>query len=294
MTPRQQFRRLLREPGIRLQPVVYDPLGARIAEDVGFEMIALGGFAVGAHLATTEPLASLDDFARITRSIALVCRLPIMVDAGAGYGEPLHVMHAVRVLEQAGAASLHIEDQYFPKRVRYHRGIEEIVPAAEMVDKIRAALQARTDPDLLIVARTDAMRTDGYDEGIRRARLYLEAGAEAIMIFPNDEEETRRTPRDLPGVPLVYVNSTGNRFGRGVYPATQLEEMGWKIVYDAISAVNVTARAMRQYLTRLKETGDSGLHGEEITQVRAELERTIGLERLYELEERGVGADPPV
>ena len=147
MTKREQFRRLLREPGIRLQPVVYDPLGARIAEDVGFEMIALGGFAVGAHLATPSrwPRSTTSRGSR-ARS-AWSAGLPIMVDAGAGYGEPLHVMHTVRVLEQAGAASLHIEDQYFPKRVRYHRGIEEVVPAGEMVaKKLRAALQARTDP----------------------------------------------------------------------------------------------------------------------------------------------------
>jgi methylisocitrate lyase len=291
MTRRQRFRRLLSEPGARIQPVVYDPMGARIAEDVGFEMIALGGFAVGAHLAISEPLCSLEEFARITRSINLVCNLPIMVDAGAGYGEPLHVMHTVRVLEQAGASSLHIEDQYFPKRVGYHRGIEEIIPAAEMVDKIRAALRARTDPDLVIVARTDAMRTHGYDEVIRRARDYMRAGAEAIMLFPNDEAETRSAPRDLPSTPLIYVNSTGNRFGRGVFPAARLGEWGWKIVYEAISSVNVAAGAMRRYLTTLKNTGESGLDPDEARAVRDELERTIGLHELYALEGGAFGHD---
>ena len=249
-------------------------------------MIALGGYAVGAHLAITEPLASLDEFARITRSISLVSGLPIMVDAGAGYGEPLHVMHTVRVLEQAGAASIHLEDQYFPKHVRYHQGIEDVIPAEEMVKKLRAALAARSDPDFLVVARTDAMRTDGYDEGIRRARLYVEAGAEAIMLFPNDEAETKAAPKDLPGVPLVYVNSTGNSFGRGVFPAGQLQEWGWKIVYDAISSVNVTARAMREYLATLKATGESGLEVKSVTKVRREVERTIGLEALYKVEEK--------
>jgi methylisocitrate lyase len=287
MSKRQVFRALLAQPGVQLQPVVYDPLGARIAEDVGFHLIALGGFAVGAHLAITEPLSSLDDFARIARSIDLVCKLPLMVDAGAGYGEPLHVRHTVRTLEQAGAASLHLEDQYFPKRVGYHRGVEEIIPAADMVAKIRAAVEARSDPDLVIVARTDAMRTDGYDEGIRRARLYAEAGAEAIMLFPNDEAETKATPQDLPGVPLVYVNSTGNKFGRGVFAAGQLEEWGWKIVYDAISSVNVTARAMRDYLSTLHATGESGLHTDEVRQVRSELERIIGIDALHRMEETG-------
>jgi methylisocitrate lyase len=292
MQTRATFRRLLSEPGILVQPAVYDPLGARIAEDVGMRLIGLGGYAVGAHLAVSEPLASLEDMARITRQISLVCNLPIMVDAGAGWGEPLHVMHTVRVLEQAGAASLHIEDQYYPKRVGYHRGVEEVVPTEEMVGKIRAALRARSDPDFVIVARTDAMRTHDYDEGIRRARAYLEAGAEAILLFPNNEAETRAAPKDLPGVPLVYVNSTGNRFGRGVFAAGQLEAWGWKIVFDAISSVNVTAAAMRTYLTSLRDIGESGLEHDEVVKVRQDVERTIGLDTLYKIEVVDVTTGP--
>lgn len=285
MEQRKRFRKMLGEPGLELQPAVFDPLGARIAEDVGFNLIGLGGYAMGAHLAITEPLVSLDEAARITRQITHVCKLPMMVDAGAGWGEPLHVMHTVRVLEQAGAASLHLEDQHYPKRVSYHRGVEEIIPAEEMVQKIRAAIQARRDPDFVIVARTDAMRTDGYEEGIRRARLYLEAGADAILCFPNDEAETIAAPKDLPGVPLVYVNSTGNRFGRGVFPAEQLDKWGWKIVFDAISAINVTAAAMRDYLSTLKRTGSSGLDHDKVVEVRKEVERCIGLNELYEIED---------
>lgn len=288
MNVRKKFRQMLAEPGILVQPAIYDPLGARIAQEAGIRCIGLGGYAMGAHLAITEPLVSLDEAARITRQIMAVANLPIMVDAGAGWGEPLHVMHTLRTLEQAGAASLHIEDQYYPKRVSYHRGVEEVIPAEEMVGKIKACVSARTDPDFVIVARTDAMRTDGYDEGIKRARAYIEAGADAILCFPNDEEETIRAPKDLPGVPLVYVNSTGNSFGRGVFPAPQLEAWGWKIVFDAISAINVTAGAMRTYLSTLAATGDSGLRHEEVATVRKAVERTIGLEELYKLEDETV------
>jgi 2-methylisocitrate lyase-like PEP mutase family enzyme len=285
---RQRFKALLERPGLIPQPAVFDPLGARIAEDVGFEALDLGGYAMGAHLASTEPLLSLDMVAHITRQITTVSSLPLMVDAGAGWGEPVHVMHAVRVLEHAGAASIHLEDQQYPKRVHYHKGIEHIVSLEEMVDKVRAAVQARRDPDFVICARTDAMRTDGYDEGIRRAAAYVEAGAEAIMLFPNNEEETRRAPIDLPGVPLVYVNSTGNRFGRGVYALEDLEEWGWKFVNDAITMINVTGRAMRQFLTTWKETGEAGVDAEEITRVRKEIEDTIGLEAYYRVEEETV------
>jgi 2-methylisocitrate lyase-like PEP mutase family enzyme len=285
---RRRFRELLKRPGIIVQPVVYDAFLARIAEYVGFEAVGLGGYALGAHLASSEPLLSLDDVAAATRSITRVCSLPLMVDAGAGYGEPLHVMHTVRVLEQAGAASLHIEDQIFPKRVHYHKGVEHVVPVEEMVAKIRAAVAARTDPDLVIVARTDAMRTDGYEEGIRRARIYMEAGADMIMLFPNDEAETRRTPVDLPGVPLIYVNSSGNRLGRGVFSAQQLASWGWKLVSDAISATNVVARSVRALFQTLKETGATGLDQQEMIEVRKFVEDVIGLDRLYKIEEETV------
>jgi methylisocitrate lyase len=285
---RVRYKELLAGSGIVQQPAVYDPLGARIAEDVGFEALDLGGYAMGAHRASTEPLLSLDMVAHITRSITQVSGLPLMVDAGAGWGEPFHVMHAVEVLEQAGAASIHLEDQQYPKRAHYHKGIEHVITQDEMVQKVKAAVAARRDPNFVVCARTDAMRTHGYDEGIRRAAAYVEAGAESIMLFPNNEEETRRAPRDLEGVPLVYVNSTGNRFGRGVYPVDQLEEWGWRFVNDAITLINVTGRAMREFLTRWKETGDAGVEADEIRRVRKEIEDTIGLERYYQIESETV------
>lgn len=284
MEKRKAFRKLLNEKGCFVQPAVYDPLGARIAEEAGIKLLGLGGYAMGAHLAVTEPLTSLEDAARITRQISLVSGLPLMVDAGAGWGEPLHVMHTVRTLEAAGAASIHLEDQYYPKRVSYHRGVEEVIDMEEMVQKLKAALRARRDPDFVIVARTDAMRTHGYDEGIRRARAYVKAGAEAILCFPNDEAETKSVAKDLPGVPLVYVNSTGNSFGRGVFPAPLLGEWGWRVVFDAISAINVVARALREYMTTLQATGESGLVQADVVKVRKEVERTIGLEELYRIE----------
>lgn len=285
---RARFRELLSRPGIVAQPVIFDPLGARIADEVGFEGLGLGGYAMGAHLASSEPLLSLEDVAAITRRITNVTSLPLMVDAGAGWGEPVHVMHTVRILEQAGAASIHIEDQIFPKRVHYHKGIEHVVDVEAMVAKIKAAVAARRDPNFVVVARTDAMRTDGYDEGIRRAATYVEAGAEVVMLFPNNEDEARRTPRDLPGVPLVYVNSTGNRLGRGVFRVEDLGEWGWKFANDAITSTNVVARAMREFLVTLKTSGEPGVDAEEMIRVRKQIEDTIGLDEYYRIEEETV------
>ena len=288
MSVRSDFRRRLSEPGIIHQPVVFDGLGARMAQELGFEAIGLGGYAMGASAATSEPLLTLSDVAAFTREVTLVSSLPVMVDAGAGYGEPLHVMHAVRVLEQAGATSIHIEDQIFPKRVHYHAGIEHVIDLEEFEVRIRAAVAARRDPDFLIVARTDAMRTDDYDEGIRRARAAVEAGADAVMLFPNDESETREAPKDLPGVPLVYVVSSGNRLDRGVFTTGELGDWGWKIASDAISTINVTSRALREVLTTMRETGGNGLDQQEMIGVRKALEDTIGLEEYYALERETV------
>lgn len=288
MSIRSDFRRRLSQPGIVHQPVVFDGLGARMAQEIGFEAIALGGYAMGAHTATSEPLLSLSDVAAITRQVSLVSSLPVMVDAGAGYGEPVHVMHTVRVLEQAGAASIHIEDQIYPKRVHYHAGIEHVVELDEYLTKIRTAVRARRDPDFVIVARTDAMRTDDYDEGIRRARAAVEAGADAVMLFPNDEDETRAAPADLPGVPLVYVVSSGNRLDRGVFSTGELDAWGWKVASDAISTINVTARALRSVLTTMRETGSNGLDQHEMIGVRKALEDTIGLDEHYALERETV------
>lgn len=287
-----KYRDLVNGSAFTVQPAVYDPLGARIAQDVGHKCVGLGGYAMGAHLAISEPLVSLDQVARIARDVATVCSIPFMVDAGAGWGEPLHVMHTVRVLEASGASALHIEDQIYPKRVSYHKALEHVIPLEDMLMKIRACVKARKSRDFVICARTDTMRTDGYDEGIRRARAFMEAGADMIMLFPNNTDETVATPKDLPGVPLMYVNSTGNKFGRGVFPADQLEEWGWRMVSDAISTVNVTARAVRELMVSLKETGSSGLRHDDVVTVRAEVERTIGLSELYKIEEETVEKRP--
>lgn len=168
-------------------------------------------------------------------------------------------------------------------------GVEEVVPMEAMVQKIHAARQARQDENFVIVARTDAMRTHGYAEGVRRCNAYVEAGADMIMIFPGTDEETRSARRDIPGAPLVYVNSTGNKFNRGIYTRDQLTEWGYKILYDAISSINVTARALFSYYEHLNRTGEHGLQNAEMVMVRARVERAIGLEDMYKLEQATLG-----
>jgi len=281
------FRNMLESPGIIHAPIAYDPLSAKIAEKVGFPALDIGGYALGASSCVPEPLISLEEVAIATRRMTAAVNIPVMVDGGAGYGDAVHVMRTVQLLEQAGAAAIHIEDQLFPKRVHYHKGQEHVIPADEMCEKIRYAAQSRRDSAFVIAARTDAMRTDGFAEGIRRANLYAEAGADMIMIFPNNPEEARRAPCEV-RTPLIYVNSEGNRLGRPIFGIGELEDMGYKMVNDAISAITVMFKSVKELFVRLKETGHTGMDQEVFRKVRKEIEDTIGLEDYYRIEEKTV------
>jgi 2-methylisocitrate lyase-like PEP mutase family enzyme len=281
------FRQMLQHPGIIHAPIAYDPLTAKIAEKVGFKALDLGGYALGASNCVPEPMLTLTDVAEATRRITAAVNIPLMVDGGAGYGDPAYVVRTIQQLERAGAAAIHIEDQVYPKRVHYHKGIEHLVPAEEMCVKIRYALRARRDPDFVIAARTDAMLTDGYAEAIRRANLYAEAGADMVMLFPNSVAEARQAPKDVKA-PLIFVNSEGNRFGRPIFAIKELEDMGFKMANDAISAISVVFKSVKDLFVQLKTQGRTGMDQKVYVGVRKEIEDSIGLEEFYRMEEETV------
>ena len=281
------FREMLESPGIIHAPIAYDPLTARIAEQVGFRALDLGGYALGVSSCVPEPLLSLEEVLMATRRITGAVSIPLMVDGGAGYGDPVHVIRTIQELERAGAAAVHIEDQVYPKRVHYHKGLEHVIPAEEMCEKIRYAVRARRDPDFVIAARTDAMISDSFAEGIRRANMYAEAGADMVMLFPNTIEEACKAPVEV-RAPLIFVNSEGNRFGRPIFSIAELETMGYKMVNDAISAIMVTFKSVKELFSRLHETGRTGMDQSVFVNVRKEVEDAIGLEEFYRIEEETV------
>ena len=154
-------------------PGAYDPITARLVQSLGFKAVYCGGYISGAHLAVTEPLMTMTE----QLSVKAV-PLPVICDADAGYGEPVHAMHTVRSFEKSGLAGIHIEDQFFPKRASYHAGLEHVIPMDEFLQKIGYALRARTDPDFLIVGRTDAFTAveGDMDEAIRRGNALKDLG----------------------------------------------------------------------------------------------------------------------
>jgi len=282
-SPLIQFRELMKRPRFIPALGIWDPYTARVAEALGMECVHIGGYQLGAHYVTSEPLLTLTELATTTRYITAAVRIPVIVDAGAGFGEPLHVMRCVKEIERAGAAGLHIEDQIYPKRVHYHKGIEHVIPRDEMVAKIKAALAARTDPDFLIMARTDAMHTDGFAEGVARANLYLEAGADMVMIFPDTEKEARQAPREIKG-PLAYTNSEGNRLRRPLFTVQEFEEIGYKLSTYPTALLCPVTQEMKRVITNLLTKGETGLDREQMIVWRKEVEDLIGLEEYYKIE----------
>lgn len=278
-----KFRELMARPRFIPALGIWDPYTARVAESLGIECVHLGGYQLGAHYVTSEPLLTLTELATTTRYITSAVKIPLIVDAGAGYGEPLHVMRAVREIEKAGAAGLHIEDQIYPKRAHYHKGVEHVVPREEMVGKIKAALAARSDPNFLIMARTDAMRTHGYGEGIERANCFLEAGAEMVMIFPNTPEEARQAPRDVKGL-LAYTNSEGNRLRRPLFSVQEFQELGYKLSTYPTALLCPVTQTIKSVVTNLLTKGVSGQDPEQMIVWRKEVEDLIGLEEYYRIE----------
>jgi 2-methylisocitrate lyase-like PEP mutase family enzyme len=287
LSSRKKLRRMLAEPGFIMALGIWDPYTARVAESLGMKCVHLGGYQLGVHYCTSEPLLTLTELTNSTYYITSAVDIPLIVDAGAGFGEPLHVMRTVRVLERAGAAGLHIEDQIFPKRVHYHKGIEHVIPRHEMVAKIKAAIAARTDPDMVIIARTDAMRTDGFAEGVERANLYLEAGAEMVLIFPSTLEEAKQAPREIKG-PVCYTNSEGNMLRRPLFTVKEFEELGYKLSTYVTALLCPVTQEIKRVVTNLLTTGSSGLDNEKMILWRKEIEDLIGLEEYYKIESETV------
>ncbi|MHB1422251.1 MAG: methylisocitrate lyase [Gemmataceae bacterium] len=253
-------------------PGVFNALVGRMAERLGFQAIYLSGASLSASLALPDVgLATLTEFVEAARSIAAATRLPLLCDADTGFGEALNVERTVRQFENAGAAGIHLEDQQMPKRCGHLSG-KQLVDAEVMAAKLRAALAARRDRDFVIIARTDARGVAGFEEAIRRARLFAAAGADAI--FPEaleDRQEFAAFARALAPVPLL-ANMT--EFGRGPnLDFTDLAEMGYRMVLYPVTTLRVALRAAEAVLADLRAKGHQRDH----------LDRMLTRAELYDL-----------
>jgi 2,3-dimethylmalate lyase len=247
------LRELLAGPEPVLAPGAYDALSARLVERAGFPAVYMTGFGASASLLGRPDvgLLSFDEMAGHARRLAQAVSVPLIADADDGYGNPLNVMRTVREYAAAGVAALHIEDQVAPKRCGHMEG-KEVIDAAEMVEKVRAAVEARGDGELLIIARTDARAVEGLDAALERARRYREAGADALFVeAPETEQEVEAVAGAFPDVPLVFNWVDGGKTPQ--LPHERIRELGFALVIYPVTTLFAAARAVADVLDRLGE-----------------------------------------
>jgi carboxyvinyl-carboxyphosphonate phosphorylmutase len=288
------LRQLLRAPGIIVAPGAYDCLTAKLIECEGFPAV----YMTGAGTALTRlgkpdlGFATLSDMVSNAAVIASTVSIPLIADADTGYGGSLNVYRTVREYERAGVAALHIEDQVFPKRCGHLDG-KQVIPIEEMVIKLRAAVEARTDDDFVLIARTDALAVTGLDDTLRRCHAYAEAGADVLFIEAvRTHQEIARVVREL-DVPLLY-----NFVEHGKSPllsVSALERLGFKLVIFPGSIMLALFPLVREILAEIKQHGTTAGLLHRMTDV-VELFETMGLSQMLALDARvaGVATAPSV
>jgi len=280
---RTQFRSLLQRKQILLAPGAFDGLSAKLIERAGFPLV----YATGGGIARSMGLPDLGllSFTEVLQRVKEIVRstsLPVIADADTGYGNALNVIRTVREFENAGVAALHIEDQIFPKRCGHYEG-QSLISAQEMKGKIEAAVDARQDRDMVIIARTDACSAFGLDEAVSRAGNFVEAGADAIFIeAPRSLQEIKAIARQI-RAPLIFNMTEGGK--SPVVSMAKLEELGFKIVLLPSDLQRVFIGAARRVLeARLR--GEVGLlEGMSSFKERDEM---VGLDSYLHLEKRYV------
>jgi 2,3-dimethylmalate lyase len=279
-----QLRQLLREPGIVVAPGAYDCFTAKLIEREGFPVV----YMTGAGTAITRigkpdlGFTTLSEMVANAAAMAATVSIPLIADADTGYGGALNVYRTVREYERAGVAALHIEDQVFPKRCGHLDG-KQVVESGEMVTKIQAAVEARTDDDFVIIARTDALAVTGLDDTLRRCYAYAEAGADVLFV------EALRTPEEITRlmgevqVPLLY-----NFVEHGkspLLPVSELQRLGFKIVIFPGSIMLAVGRLVQQILGEIKQQGTTAALLDRMGDV-VELFEVMGLSDMLALDAR--------
>jgi 2-methylisocitrate lyase-like PEP mutase family enzyme len=260
-----------------IAPLALDALSAALARQVGFDTVYVGGGGLGYARGVSEALLTLTAVAEVTRGIAERVDVDIVVDATTGFGDAVHTSRTVRVLEQAGAAAVEIEDQLAPKRAHHHKGVDHMIGLEEMVGKIEAAVAARTDPDLLLIVRTNALTHDGLEDALERVAAYAAAGADMLLLLPRTASELAAVgaATELPLVTFAPAGITDD----------ELRAAGVTLVCDPFSATLLTVRALREGYATLRDGGQISDPAEVREQLR-DVGEIIGIEELYAIEER--------
>ena len=278
-----QLRALLNKGGLITAPGVYDGLSARIAEAAEFEALYISGGAIARSMGYPDVgLVTQTEMIKRLEEIRAVTSLPLIVDADTGYGNAINVVRTIRAYERAGAAALHIEDQVEPKRCGHYEG-KEIVSAHEMEQKIRAAVEAREQGALVIIARTDARAVIGLEAAIERGNAYAETGADMIFVeAPQSVEEIERIAQEVKAPLLI------NMFWGGktpLVPADKLAALGYRLVIVPSDLQRAAIRAMQRAAAVIRQDGNTAAMAEEMVSF-VEREEVIGKSDIEALQKR--------
>jgi methylisocitrate lyase len=278
-----QFRRLLEGRQISVAPGAFDGLSARLIERAGFPLVYATGGGIARSMGYPDMgLITMNEVMTRVKNIVDVINIPVLADADTGYGNALNVMRAVREFEGAGAAGIHIEDQITPKKCGHYEG-KSLVSEEEMMKKIEAAIEARTDPDFVIIARTDARAVEGLDNAIRRGKRYAEAGADMIFVeAPQSVEEIKKIAQSI-STPLLINMFKGGK--TPLVPVDKLEAMGYRVAIVPSPLQLAAIHAMEQLLTLLKKEGTTEPFSERMVSFK-ERDEIVDLSKYQALEKR--------
>ncbi len=252
-----RLRGLLAGPSLLLAPGAFDCVGARLVEAAGFPALYVTGAGISMSALGAPDVGALS-FGEILDRVRRICdvvSIPVIADGDTGFGGPLNVIRTVREFERAGVSAIQIEDQEWPKKCGHEPG-RVIAPVETMVMRIRAAVEARRDPDFVVIARTDARAGEGLDAAVNRARAYRDAGADVIFVeSPQSEVELAAIGRAFAGVPLLANMVEGGR--TPILPAARLQELGFRLAIYPNALTRLFAKAGLSMLAALKETGST-------------------------------------
>ncbi len=270
-----RLRQLLASGKMVTAPFILNALHAKIAESVGFDAVYMTGAGTAAERGFPDVgLLTMTEMVANAKYVANAIEIPVVCDADTGYGNPLNVQRTVREYEFAGVAGIHIEDQVFPKKCGFFEG-KQVVPQEEAVQKIRAALDARTDPDFVIIARCDAYAVTGWQDTVRRCQAYVDAGADMVFVDGiKTIDDLNNYARDLQALPRMYNGD--------LLPTQEVAAMGYKLMICG-STIWLIYKQIRESFEELKNTGKVN---PERYGSRWDVAGLLGLDQIYELEKK--------
>lgn len=280
------FREMLAERRTRLAPAVFNPLAAKLARAAGFEVLYLSAGVLGYAKCNLEANMSLTELVQAGVEMRAASALPLILDGACGFGDPMHQHHTIALAEAAGFCAIEIEDQLLPKRAHHHVGIEHMIPQELMVAKVKEAVAARRDPEFVIIARTNGVRSSTMDDALRRSEAYRKAGADMLYISPRNPEEARHIAERLPAPFMFSVPGEDvSKFGMSL---SDLAGLGYRVL-SVTTPIYAFHRAMQQTYRAIADgTPNPVMAGATRKAEQAALHETIGLDALLAIEKATV------